>query len=378
MASEISKEEVDENKRTNEMYKIWKKNAPAMYEYLFSRALAWPTLTAQWFPDIKSLPDSHMRETRFLIGTNTSGKDREYLMIGSLEVPKEEAKRKDLMNFETGEIGGPGQARKPFKYEITQKINHAGEVNKARYMPQNPDIIATLGVGGTCYIFDRTKHPNEAKDDEIHAQMKLTGHTDEGFGMSWSPNIEGLLATASQDKTVRIWNIKDGFSRENAQDFPAQTVITSHSDTVNDVKFHPKFSQLLATCSDDKTYQLHDLRKQGPIKTETAHSDAVNCLTWHPRPDLKTYEYMLLTGGADSKVCAFDVRTGRKLHVFENHEDSVISLEWSPVYYHQFSSASYDKTINIWDCTKIGEEQTTEDAVDGPPELYVYPYPSAM
>lgn len=29
------------------------------------------------------------------------------------------------------------------RIQVTQRINHEGEVNRARYMPQNPDLIAT-------------------------------------------------------------------------------------------------------------------------------------------------------------------------------------------------------------------------------------------
>ena len=35
----------------NEEYKVWKKNAHYLYDIFYSRALDWPTLTAQWFPD---------------------------------------------------------------------------------------------------------------------------------------------------------------------------------------------------------------------------------------------------------------------------------------------------------------------------------------
>jgi histone-binding protein RBBP4 len=54
----------------NEEYKIWKKHTPLLYDLLFAyvssqrgvsskadliyrRTLEWPTLTAQWFPDVK-------------------------------------------------------------------------------------------------------------------------------------------------------------------------------------------------------------------------------------------------------------------------------------------------------------------------------------
>ena len=46
-----NEDEVAEQKIINEEYKIWKKNAPFLYDLMLSTALDWPTLTTQWFPD---------------------------------------------------------------------------------------------------------------------------------------------------------------------------------------------------------------------------------------------------------------------------------------------------------------------------------------
>lgn len=43
----------------------------------------------------------------------------------------------DQGGYKTGQHG---------KIEVIQKINHEGEVNRARYMPQNPFIIATKTI----------------------------------------------------------------------------------------------------------------------------------------------------------------------------------------------------------------------------------------
>lgn len=45
---------VAEEKIINEEYKIWKKNAPYLYDLVVTHALEWPSLTAQWLPDIES------------------------------------------------------------------------------------------------------------------------------------------------------------------------------------------------------------------------------------------------------------------------------------------------------------------------------------
>ena len=37
----------------NEEYKIWKKNAPFLYDIVMSHALDWPTLTVDWLPNVE-------------------------------------------------------------------------------------------------------------------------------------------------------------------------------------------------------------------------------------------------------------------------------------------------------------------------------------
>jgi histone-binding protein RBBP4 len=47
-------EENDEVEKTiNEEYKIWKKNAPFLYDLVITHAIEWPSLTVQWLPDKK-------------------------------------------------------------------------------------------------------------------------------------------------------------------------------------------------------------------------------------------------------------------------------------------------------------------------------------
>ena len=40
-----------EEKIINEEYKIWKKNAPFLYDLVLTHALEWPSLTIEWLPD---------------------------------------------------------------------------------------------------------------------------------------------------------------------------------------------------------------------------------------------------------------------------------------------------------------------------------------
>merc|ERR1719453_2054141 len=57
------------------------------------------------------------------------------------------------------------------------------------------------------------------------------------------------------------------------------------------------------------------------------------------------------------------------VHSFESHEAGVYQVQWSPFNETVLGSGSADRRINIWDMSRIGDEQSAEDAEDGPPEL---------
>jgi len=175
-----------------------------------STALEWPTLTTQWFPDVKDLKDKNKTVHRLLIGTHTAEGKPNYVQIAELEIPKTIESHPGDYDEERGELGGygsrPGGGESPvITFKITEKIDHPGEVNKARYQPQNPDIIATLSVDGKVLIFDRTKHSSLHQTGKPNPQIELVGHKEEGFGLAWDPHDEGCLASGSEDKTVLLW-----------------------------------------------------------------------------------------------------------------------------------------------------------------------------
>jgi len=129
---------------------------------------------------------------RLILGTHTSGGDKNYLQIASVNLPKATSsnssikdtttaeKQLDKYDANKGEIGEYSDTQPRIK--IVQSIIHDGEVNRARYMPQNQDLIATKTAMGQVLVFDRTKHPNQPKedDDKCRPDITLRGHTKEG------------------------------------------------------------------------------------------------------------------------------------------------------------------------------------------------------
>ena len=142
----------------------------------------------QPWPCARRPPGKSYRENRVILGTHTSESDQNYLMLAKVTTPMEHEDSIENRKYDeyTQEAGGYGQNRA--KVEIVQRINHDGEVNRARYLPQNPTVMATKGPSKDVLVFDYTKHPSQPANDGVcRPQVRLCGHTDEGYGLCWNP-----------------------------------------------------------------------------------------------------------------------------------------------------------------------------------------------
>ncbi|KAJ5796218.1 uncharacterized protein N7518_004758 [Penicillium psychrosexuale] len=93
----------------------------------------------------------------------------------------------------------------------------------------------------------------------------LKGHLDLiRSSVAFLPNNQ-LLASGSNDTTVRLWNTGTGELRQT---------LKGHSDFVRSVAFSPD-GQLLASSSDDKTVRLWNTNTGELYKTLEGHSDLV-------------------------------------------------------------------------------------------------------
>ncbi|KAL5519527.1 HAT2 [Sanghuangporus vaninii] len=359
----------EENKIINEEYKIWKKNSPYLYDLVMTSALSWPSLTCQWFPDKESPPDKPYNIHRLLLGTHTSGQSQDYLQIATVHIPKRDgpgAERLDHTSYDDdrGELGGHTLPAQQPRIQIIQRINHPGEVNRARYMPQNPDLIATKAVSGEVLVWDRTKHSSDPDRDGVaRPDIRLVGQTKEGFGLAWSPLKKGHILGSSEDMTVCQWDVNQYSKGKNIEPL---VVYSGHKSVVGDVDWHAREENIFASVGDDKNLMLWDTREpKAPFRTVEAHEKEILSVAWSLAND-----NLIITGGADNVIALFDRRNDvRRVHTFESHTDEVLHLAWSPHHETVFASASSDRRINIWDLAQIGVEQTPDDAEDGPPEL---------
>lgn len=405
-ASQEGVADVLEERLIDAEYKIWKKNTPFLYDFVLTHALEWPSLTCQWLPTTRKAGDT-CEELSLLLGTHTTG-EQNYLMMASCVIPTVEdvvesnadatgapaaASKGNKTNAaaaqydeEKNEIGGFGQNANTLagKIEIRMKVKHEGEVNRARHMPQNHFIVATRGPNPEVYVWDMSKHASFPTDNSpFSPQGVCVGHSKEGYGLAWSPHTSqtGYLLSGAEDHNLCLWNIESvlgkGATNQAGTQIMAMATLKGHEDVVEDVDWHPKDPNMIGSVGDDKTIRLWDIRKPHTPEGSNSHSSSlthtvrnahdhdINCIAFNPEK-----EFLMATGSSDKTVAIWDMRNLKtKMHDLQGHTDQVYKVEWAPHNESVLASCSADRRVGIWDLSRIGMEQTPEDAEDGPPEL---------
>ncbi|KAF7491698.1 putative histone-binding protein lin-53 [Sarcoptes scabiei] len=357
-----------------ENYRIWKKNCPFLYNLLITNSVEWPSTTVQWYsyckPQVQSNQkmwnnsyQSNFREfvsERILLGTQTEPPEKNYVIIATQYMPLID--QEQIFACE----GGVSLV-KYAKFENYVRIIHEGDVNRARYNPQNPFIIATCSSNSKNYLFDYSKHPCEPSSDEFKPDLILNHHSKEGFGICWNNRKHNILATCASDSYISIWDI-NGNTQEPKTLQPKMAFKAHDDEGCNDVQWHHQHDTYLGSVGNDKMLRFWDIRmncKTKSIFQGRVHDAIINTLSFNP-----FCEYIVLTASDDHTVALFDIRNLKhRLHSFHGHKDEVLDVKWSTYCETIFASSGRDKRLIIWDMTKINAAQSQEDAVEGPPEM---------
>ncbi|MCC5662649.1 ribosome assembly protein 4 [Nostoc sp. CHAB 5784] len=217
----------------------------------------------------------------------------------------------------------PNEAKENRAIEVNTLDGHSESVNSIVYSP-NGHQLASASDDKTIKIWDVSSGK---------LLKSLTGHSNEVWSIVYSLNGQ-QLASASRDKTIKIWDISSG---------QLLKTLTGHSNAVNSVTYSPN-GQQLASASRDKTIKIWDVSSGKLFKSLSGHSKEVNSVAY------SRDGHQLASASEDKTIKIWDVSSGKLLKSLIDHNDAIVSVAYSRDG-HQLASASADKTIKIWDVT---------------------------
>uniref|UniRef100_A0A8C7T452 Notchless protein homolog 1 n=1 Tax=Oncorhynchus mykiss TaxID=8022 RepID=A0A8C7T452_ONCMY len=167
---------------------------------------------------------------------------------------------------------------------------------------------------------DQTGTFEELKEKALQRYNKVRGEAPE------------RLVSGSDDFTLFLWN--------PAEDKKPLARLTGHSALINEVLFSPD-TRLLASASFDKSIKIWDGRTGKYLQSLRGHVAAVYQVAWSADSRL------MVSGSSDSTLKVWDIKTG-KLHTdLPGHADEVFAVDWSPDG-QRVVSGGKDKCLRIW------------------------------
>jgi WD40 repeat protein len=148
-----------------------------------------------------------------------------------------------------------------------------------------------------------------------------------------------LIASASLDGSVRVWDASGGAER---------ACLRGHEKEVKGVAFSPD-GRRLVSCSRDRTIRLWDVAAWAEVACLRGHEGAVMCVAFAPDGA------RVASGGRDRTARVWNAVTGEQVACLGGHEYSVTGVAFSPDG-SRLATASKDSTVCVWDLASGAEQ----------------------
>ncbi|KAH6909138.1 transducin family protein/WD-40 repeat family protein [Coprinopsis sp. MPI-PUGE-AT-0042] len=188
----------------------------------------------------------------------------------------------------------------------------------------------------------KKKMKERAKDEKCHVDAVL--------GLSWNRNMRNLLASASADRTVKLWDLsRDPLAGgENAGAIRSFDV---HKDKVQAVHWNTQEPSVLLTGSYDRTVRTFDSRAPGAGVGAAVGSD-VEALRWDPWESYGFHWKMAWSSTMTPRTLPSNLENPSPARfTLSAHDGAASSIDVNPHLKGCLVTGGTDKQVKIWNVT---------------------------
>ncbi|XP_023386319.1 coronin-6 isoform X3 [Pteropus vampyrus] len=173
-------------------------------------------------------------------------------------------------------------------------------------------IIVEAGGGGAFIVLPLAKTGRVDKNYPL-----VTGHTAPVLDIDWCPHNDNVIASASDDTTVMVWQIPDYTPMRNI----TEPIITleGHSKRVGILSWHPTARNVLLSAGGDNVIIIWNVGTgEVLLSLEDMHPDIIHSVCWNSNGSL------LVTTCKDKTLRIIDPRKGQ---VVANNFEEPVALQ---------------------------------------------------
>ncbi|XP_063437988.1 coronin-6-like [Mytilus trossulus] len=235
-------------------------------------------------------------------------------------------------------------AKKEECYENVKITKSTHDSNFCAVNPKFLCVVPDTGGGGS-FICLPLKQTGRVE----FSVPRVCGHSGAVLDIKWSPFSDNIIASSSEDSTVKIWQIPDNLNKNLSE---WQVDLHGHHRRVGYIEWHPTAENVILSAGFDHKCILWNVEQAEPISVISEHPDSIYSISWN------TDGSLFCTTCKDKQIRVLDPRTGSVAMECQGHDGNRSSKSVFVDNNRIFTcgmTRSSSRELAVWDIRKFNK-----------------------